>query len=353
MLLGLALGWTLLRPATADGAGTADAADAFDYGLAEMLAGRYATGCPAIESSFRLDPRPGTLFTLADCNRKWGRTASALARFDEFLALYERMPDDQRSKQRERAAVATSERAALQKSVPLLAIRLSSEAPAGTRVWRDDVELPAPMLGAPVPVDPGEHVILVRAPDGRAQERRVVLAEGEQHSVVAELPQGKAPVPSRSRGYPLELPDKLGSLRYAPRASAPPPAAQGVAAAPATEASAPAPTAQPASRQGWLYAAAGVGGAALVVAAVGGIAAVREKAIASPVCDAHGLCSTQQGVDAGNQAHALADVATGAFVAAAVALSAALVLWWLEPRRQGAPGAGPVVWRPDGAAAVW
>ncbi|MGH7298170.1 MAG: hypothetical protein ACRELB_24735, partial [Polyangiaceae bacterium] len=194
--LGLGAGLALLLVLSVADVAAAQGQDAsvtFEYGRSEMLAGRYATGCPAIEASFRLDPRPGTLFTLADCDRAWGRTASALARFTEYLALYERMPPALQARQKERAAIASSERAELERSAPLLTVRLPVEVPAGTRAWRDDVELTAQSFGAGVPVDPGEHRIRVTLADGRTREQRVTLANGEQRTVVIELPAGASP----------------------------------------------------------------------------------------------------------------------------------------------------------------
>ena len=324
LLIGAAL-------ATGEESAKADAPDAggsFDYGLAEMLAGRYATGCPALESSFRLDPRPGTLFTLADCDRKWGKTASALAAFDEYLSLYERMPADQRAKQRERAAVAATERATLQRTVPLLSVRVPANAPAGTRIWRDDVELTGPTLAAAVPVDPGEHRVRVELPGGRAREQQVSIEGGEQRTLIVDLPSeiaGPAPIPLQP-------------------ASSPVPPAQQPAAAPISTSSQPG-----ASHMGWVYAAAGIGVASLAVAGITGGVALGQKSIASPVCNGEGVCTTEQGVNAGNEARTMADIETGAFVVGGVALVAAAILWWTEPRARRAG----VVWTPSGAAAVW
>jgi len=307
--------------------------------LSEMLAGRYATGCPAIEASFRLDPRPGTLFTLADCDRKWGRTASALARFGEFLALYDRMPADQRAKQHERAAVAATERAALERSVPLLAVRLPNDAPTGTRVWRDEIELAASSLGAAVAVDPGEHVIRSQLPDAHAgaTEQRITLAAGEQRTLVVDL---AAPLPT------------------APLAATPPAAAPATLPAPAapvaplSDSPGPAP-----SHRGWAYVAGGIGVASLAVAGVTGGWALVEKGETSPSCDPLGRCTSQRAVNAGNEAHTLTNVETGAWIVGGIALAVALVVWATEPHTRGASLAmgrpGAPTWTPSGVAARW
>jgi hypothetical protein len=303
-----------------------DATGTFDYGLSEMLARRYATGCPALESSFRTDPRPGTLFTLADCERKWGKTASALERFEEYLALYERMPPDQRAKprERERASIAESERAILERTVPLLAVRLPGDAPAGTRVWRDDVELAGAALATAVPVDPGEHRLRAELPDGRVVEQQVSIEGREQRTVTFSLaPVPPAPAPVAAVAAPVRVP--AGVEPSLARTSA------------------------PGSHAGWTYAAAGIGAASLAVAGVTGGVALAQRSTASPVCNAAGLCTTQAGANAGNGAHTMANVETGALVVGGVALAATLILWLTEPHARGTNAA----WAPGSVTAVW
>src|SRR5690606_15567731 len=93
------------RPAGAQDIAAAEAL--FDKGVADMKAGRHETGCKAIAESQRLDPRPGTLFTLATCEAAWGRIATAVSRYGDYLAVYARLPDDKKAAQLERFKVAT------------------------------------------------------------------------------------------------------------------------------------------------------------------------------------------------------------------------------------------------------
>jgi hypothetical protein len=116
------------RGAHADTA--ADQAGAhFEKGLAEMELGRYATGCPALSESFRLDPRPGVLFTLAECNAKWGKFATALAQYDAYLEQFAKMTPEQKTKQKGRERVAASQKESLKRDVPELTIVLPGGAP--------------------------------------------------------------------------------------------------------------------------------------------------------------------------------------------------------------------------------
>lgn len=169
-------------------AGDAEQAQAlFDKGLAAMEAQRYDEGCPAIEASYKLDPLAGALFTLAECERMRGRLARAAARYDEYLALHGKLSPDKKAKQRDRDKKAREQRAALSGKIAELTLVLPGSAPKGTAVMRNGVAVPAWALGVPVPVDPGEYVIVARTPSGGVTETRVTLAAGEKKGIPVEV----------------------------------------------------------------------------------------------------------------------------------------------------------------------
>jgi hypothetical protein len=174
-------------------AGPDDPESVFERGVADMEAGRYDRACPAIEHSYILDPRPGTLFALADCEAKRGHLAAAVGWYDAYLALYPTLPPDKRAKQGDREKLARAQRAALGAKVAELTLVLAPSAPKGTLVTRDGATVEQKALGVPVPVDPGEHVITVRAPGGNAVETRVTLAAGDRRGVALEA-NGKAEI---------------------------------------------------------------------------------------------------------------------------------------------------------------
>ncbi len=67
----------------------------FEKGVEDLQAGKLDTACPALAGeSYRMDPRPGTLFTLADCFDRAGTPASATARYEDYLNPLR--PDDAR-----------------------------------------------------------------------------------------------------------------------------------------------------------------------------------------------------------------------------------------------------------------
>src|SRR5256885_723480 len=110
----------LARPASADDLAVAN--DLFSRGLADMEAGRYETGCPALAESQRIEPRPGTLFTLATCEDRRGRVATATALYGDYLAMVERLPEARRLQHRDRAQLARAAREKLVTDVPELTL---------------------------------------------------------------------------------------------------------------------------------------------------------------------------------------------------------------------------------------
>ncbi|HHH27793.1 MAG TPA: hypothetical protein ENK57_05530, partial [Polyangiaceae bacterium] len=94
----------------------------FDQGLKDMLAGKYDTACPALAESFRLDPAPGALFTLAECEMGRGRLATAQTHYRDFLDRVERMTEEGKERQQQRVDVANEKLGELEGRVPTLTI---------------------------------------------------------------------------------------------------------------------------------------------------------------------------------------------------------------------------------------
>jgi len=292
----------------AAGAGVARADDPaqqqFDYGLSEMNARRFATGCPALDESYRLDPRPGTLFTAAACNARWGKTATALADYEQYLALYDRMAQDQKARQGERKHVAARQREALNKLVPSLAVTASPGMSPSAVIRRDGIVLGGPMLGAALPIDPGEHVVRVELPDGRSAEKRVTLHDAEHLQVEApELAEAATPTPEAT-----------------PVPATPPP----------SEPQPPVET-HASSRRTWVWVSVGVGGAGLAVAGVTGALALSKKGDASSHCDGSGGCDTASAASAGNSARSFANIESVGLIVAGAGAVAAGILWLTRP----------------------
>ena len=173
-------------------AGNDDSDALFDAGVLQMEAGRYAEACPSIQHSYELDPRPGVLFTLAECQSKWGRIADAVARYEEYLTAYLALSPVKKKLQTNRPAAARAQLAALSPQVPKLTLTVARGAPSGTVVERDGRLVPEGSLGASIPVDPGDHVVRLSAPGGRLREIHIKLARGESQSAELDFPAAPA-----------------------------------------------------------------------------------------------------------------------------------------------------------------
>jgi hypothetical protein len=177
----LAMG-ALLAPAAAfaQGGGDAAAAEAlFRQGAAEMDAGNFASACPKIEESFRLDPATGALLTLAACYERSGKVASAWVRYLDVESRAAKEGD------KDREAVARQKAAELAPRLPRVTITLAPAVSSldGVQVRRDQTALAAATLGTPLPIDPGPHVIEVSAPGYAPARREITAVEGRAETV--------------------------------------------------------------------------------------------------------------------------------------------------------------------------
>lgn len=148
----------------------------FREGRRLMKVGDLAGACAKFDESQRLDPAPGTLANLADCEEKLGRLASA---WEHWRSTADRLPASDR-----RRATALARAAALEANLPRLMIEVAADQPQGLTIHRDGVPLGLASLGEALPLDPGRHQIVVSAPGRRPLQYDVALAAGEQRKLV-------------------------------------------------------------------------------------------------------------------------------------------------------------------------
>lgn len=290
-----------LLAAAGPAAAAPDAAEAlFNDGFAHMKAGRLEQACPAIEASYRLDPRPGTLFTLAECEGRRGRIATAMRHYRAYLAFYEAFPPERKAQQRERARISRAEIEAHRREVPKLTIRLPEGAPAGTRVTRDGDRITEAMLGLALPLDPGEHVLRAEAPGGKVVEERVQIEKGEAKEIVLD---------------PLKAADKPVA----------PPRSIGLSATTKD----PSPDGGVSGRRAAAWAAGGAGLVGLLIGGIAGGLAIAKKGVVDENCD--GPRCNQAGFEAANSMDTLGTVSTIGIGVGAAGAGAGLVLFLTEP----------------------
>ncbi len=168
------------RPVIARAEGTdVPAAEAlFEAGRKAIEKGDYASACPRFRESERLDPAPGTLLNLADCEEHLNHLARAWEAWKEALAT---LPGDD-----PRLPVTKQRVQAIEARVPHLTLTRDPAAPEGVLVRRDDVEIHGASFDVALPVDPGAHVITVTAPGRDSKTTTITLREGEARTFLAE-----------------------------------------------------------------------------------------------------------------------------------------------------------------------
>jgi hypothetical protein len=278
----------LASPARADDAAAAKAL--FDHGLDEMKQGRYPAGCSALAESYKLNPLPGALFTLAECEAKRGRIATALKRYEEYIQVFVKLPRDKQQRQHGRDVLSKEQIGVLTAQLPRVTVLLGDPAPTGVEATLDGIPLDRGALPGPIPIDPGDHVVFAQAPGAGSVEKRFSIGKGEQKTVALAL-----------KAKPKEP------------------------TAPDTPASSPKPLRVAA------YVAGGIGLGLIGAGAVTGGLVLGKKGTIQNNCTfdgAHGIATCNQaGLDAGHAVTMLGAASTGTFVAGVVALGAGVGLF--------------------------
>lgn len=311
--------------ASATAATSTDPAQAlFDGGIADMEAGLFEKACPAIEASQRLDPRPGTLFALAECEAQRGRVATSMRYYAEYLALYRNFSTPKKLEQKDRAKTSEEQLRKLELLVPRLTIVLREGAGPDVIVRRDGEVVAELSLGTALPVDPGEHVVTAQSPGGPEVEQRVSLSPGEAKTVRLAVRRDVGPLVS-------------ATVTASALASA------GATVTPFSEVQ------RPWRISTWTIGAAGLTG--LVVGAVTGILAAQLRPTVDrncPLQDGVQTCSPL-GYAAFERLHALGTASTVALVAGGIGVGVGVALLLATPSM---PTSTPTVGSPGTSAFV-
>ncbi len=282
----LAAGAAIAEPSGED---RALATAMFNEGKTLLAENRVAEACRKLEESQRLDPLPGTLLNLAVCHEREGRLATAFAELREARVLAERDHRD------DRVAFATTHMDDIEPRIAKLVIRVAPNARVThLAIARNGTPLGHAAWGTPIPVDPGEHVIMVIAPDKKPSAIVVaVTTEGEVLTIDVD---------------PLDDEDILPVARPPRGPDAP-----------------PSPTGLSTRRK----VAVGVAGGGLVAAGIASVFGVRALVKAN---DPDAVCATTPcsatSTKLHDQARSAADVSTIGFVVAGVLLGAGAFLWF-------------------------
>jgi len=300
----------------------------FDDAKAAMQRGDYATACPKLEESQRLQPAGGTLLFLGLCLEGAGKTATAWTRFNEALSVARR---DARA---DRERVANEHIASLAPRLTRLAVAVADadKGIPGLRISCDGADVPAPIWGTAIPVDPGRHTLRASAPGARAWETAATTGkEGSTITVdVPVLERETAPAATATGGT---------TAATAPGGAPPSTTATGPAAGSDIAAPPGMPPSGDASATGRTQRliALGVGGAGIVALGIGayyGVTALSKKSEAAQPGNCPGGSSGgcyPGGVTLSHDAAQDGNIASVLLGVGAAAAAGAVVLWLVAP----------------------
>jgi hypothetical protein len=131
---------------------------------------KYDEACPKLAEAQKLDPGAGTLLALALCHEGQGKTATARKELEEAASL------GKKNGRMDLAKAAEKRAAAMEPTLSKIVVRMPEGAP-DYEVRLDGQPVTRESLGAPIPVDPGEHKADVSA-KGKAPRSYVVRLSG-------------------------------------------------------------------------------------------------------------------------------------------------------------------------------
>jgi serine/threonine-protein kinase len=262
---------------------------AFDEAVALSERGQFKEACEKFEESDRLDHAMNTLYNLADCYEKLGRITSAWEAYSKVANEARQAGKDALKKDaQDRADILKPRISKLTLAVPPTVAGLS-----GVVVRRNGVEVDSELWNQSIPVDAGEHSIVVTAPAKSPWQGTISINEAQAERIaIPDLEEASMPG------------QKIGAI-----------------------------------------AVGGVGVAGLILGGVFGALTFSKWSEAVDACgagsgDRPAACPSQAQADSaqniGDEAKTLATVSNIAFVAGGVGLAAAGVLWLTAPSADSA-----------------
>ncbi len=201
----LTIGAILTSAAPAIAGDTAAADALFKEALALLDQGKWSEACPKFQASWDFDPSVSTLINLGRCRQQEGKLAGALGLLADAAKMNREARDNGRKEQL--AAYIDKLTADLEPRVPRVTVTVSGPAPAELSLTRDGAPMPQSALGQALPLDPGEHVIVVRAPGFQEKSISFTLKEGQRSEIPVTMEKSTAVAPIRPpRNVPPPLP---------------------------------------------------------------------------------------------------------------------------------------------------
>ena len=277
--------------------------DLFWQALSLEVAGDWAGALSKLQQVAQVKMTPQVRFHLARCKEQLGRLTEALG--DYRLAEFEATKSN---------AVELSEirqaRQILEGRVPKLVFNIAPGLRDAT-VELDGIALGDSRLSKATPTNPGDHLLVVRTPDGQSFVKRITIAEASTAKILLTAPPGFVYAPTR-----IKPAEKVESQRLS------------------------SPNNETRRIPDWAYVSGGIGAAGLVSAAI--LWYVRAKAIdkLNAGCGADNVCpSNLRGTQSrGQGASIAAPIAMGIGVLGLGTAAYGFLLWPKSSQLQADPG---------------
>jgi serine/threonine-protein kinase len=290
----------------------------FDSGLLRMREGKFAEGCAQLEQSLELDRAVGAMMYLAECYERLDRVASA------WLMFREAASQARAEGQMERWHTSDQRALQLEPKLPRLVVQVDpGNTMPGLEITLNGMLVPSKAWGVPLPVDPGDSQLEVRAPGYRGfSAKQSLVANGE--TVVVQVP----------------------GLSVAPREISAPPAVSSSSPPSATQVALSAQrqhqqlSDEPSSRSWQKPVAIGSAGVGIVALGLGtyfGLYAVSRNDAAEKLCpSSDNICDDARGLSFSRDANDAANLSNVFLIGGGVLAAAGIVLWLTAPSQDEA-----------------
>jgi hypothetical protein len=155
--------------AFADGVSATQGEALYNQGTALIAQKKYHEACERFAASYKLDENQGTMLALAKCHDLDGKTATAWGEYLQVVQKAQGTPSADYAKEQARLI-----------EPKLLKIKLDMKlVPADVALKIDGTPYPKDVIGADLPLDPGEHDIEAKAPGKHdwAKHFKLIAAE--------------------------------------------------------------------------------------------------------------------------------------------------------------------------------
>ncbi|MGH7272235.1 MAG: PEGA domain-containing protein, partial [Polyangiaceae bacterium] len=189
--------WSMPAHAQVGDAERATARDLFKQGDKLQRSGDFAAALDTFQRAEQIFSAPTNMLRIAECEAALGRFAESAESYRAVMRTP--LPAGAPAAFKGAVGQARSELAQVEPRVPKLIVSVEPQGLDKEQMQVDGQNVPAALIGEPMPLDPGTHTVIVSAPGYASTEQRVTLAEHDSKSLPVTL-QPVAPAPPGMQG---------------------------------------------------------------------------------------------------------------------------------------------------------